>query len=132
MHSHARTYVPVLYQGAPLCEVPVHLLERAQGQTRLPAQQHHHGVALSGDEAQKEHVAAPAVVAFEHGLSQGGVGVQRDLLALRPHLQHVEEKGREGEGERVSVSPSATTYFSFFFTFFTPLCRTAYVRRMYA
>jgi len=51
----------------------------------LPAEQHHHGVGLGGDEAQQEDVAAAAVVALEHRLAQRAVLVQGHLLALGPH-----------------------------------------------
>lgn len=53
--------------------------------TLLPAQQHHHRVGFSRDEAQEENVATAAVVTLQHSFPQGAVFVQGHLLGLCSH-----------------------------------------------
>lgn len=80
-----RQEAAVLDERLPLRAVPVDVLEAALAGAGLTAQQHHHRVGLGGDEAQQEDVAAAAVVALEHRLTQRPLLVQRHLLALGPH-----------------------------------------------
>mmetsp|Transcript_60655 Transcript_60655/g.130190 ORF Transcript_60655/g.130190 Transcript_60655/m.130190 type:complete len:241 (+) Transcript_60655:2513-3235(+) len=58
----------VLYEGLPLTEVPIRVLQRVVRQTNT-AQEHNHGVALCGDESEEEDVTLATVVALQNNLS---------------------------------------------------------------
>lgn len=65
----------------------------------LPAEKHHHGISLGGDEAQEEDVATAAVVTLQHRLAERPIFMQRHLFAFGSYqvIHNVTESRRTGE-----------------------------------
>ena len=75
----------VANQWLPLARVPVEILQPRKAGARLTAEKNNHRLVLCRHEAQQEHVAAAASVAFQHILAEGRVGMEGDFLVLRTH-----------------------------------------------
>jgi hypothetical protein len=78
-----REEAAIVDEGKPLCKVPIHVLQAGRISARIAAEEHHHRLSLGGNEPEKEHVLATAVVALEDGVTQRAVGVQTHFLVLR-------------------------------------------------
>jgi len=59
----------VINEREPLRQVPIHILETSSVGTRVTAEENHYGFGLGGNESQKKHILATAIVAFENGVS---------------------------------------------------------------
>jgi hypothetical protein len=61
----------------------------------LSAEEDHDCVGFRRDEAKQEHILCTTVVAFEHGISEGGQGVKLNFLVSRADKM-VDDMGRGG------------------------------------
>ena len=74
----------LLYQRLPLVQVPLHVAQGVVLEAGVPAEEHHDPPGR-GHEPEEEDVPEAAVVAFQHGVPQRVLGVQRHLAVPRPH-----------------------------------------------
>ena len=76
----------IINEGAPLTQVPIHVLQCIDTETRLPAKKNNNTVRLSRDKSKKEHISASTIVTFKDCFSQGTIFMKTNFFVLSPNL----------------------------------------------
>ena len=77
----------IINKGAPLTQVPIHVLQCIDTETRLPAQKNNNTLCLGRYETKKENIPATTIVTFKDRFSQGTIFMKANFLVLSSNLQ---------------------------------------------
>ena len=83
-HRHQpRQKLPILNEGMPLSQLPIHILQRRHRLDANPTKQYHHTRTARRYETQNERILGGAIVAFQDGIAQRRLGMELDLVRSR-------------------------------------------------